>query len=111
LQAEGISRSHLVGQSYSRMLAQAYLARHPQAVDRLVLSSTGPADFGLSWLPAAYLIAVLLRMLPEPGSAQLASGKPRSFSTRTVTRRSATGSTLTPNRTRSPPWRCACSPP
>lgn len=65
LQAAGISRFHLVGQSYGGMLAQAYLARHPQAVDRLVLSSTGPADFSPLWLPAASLIAALLRLLPE----------------------------------------------
>ncbi len=65
LQAEGISRFHLVCQSYGGMLGQAYLARHPAMVDRLVLSSTGPADFSPLWLPAAYLLGVLVRVLPE----------------------------------------------
>jgi pimeloyl-ACP methyl ester carboxylesterase len=65
LQAEDMDRFHLVCQSYGGMLGQCYLARHPEAVDRLVLSSTGPADYGPLWLPAAYLITALLRVLPE----------------------------------------------
>jgi pimeloyl-ACP methyl ester carboxylesterase len=40
LRAEGIGRFHLVCQSYGGMLGQCYLARHPEEVDRLVLSST-----------------------------------------------------------------------
>lgn len=65
LQAEGISRFHLGCQSYGGVLAQPYLALHPQAVDRLVLSSTGPADYGPAWLLAEYLLIGLLRLLPE----------------------------------------------
>ncbi len=65
VEAEGIGRFHLVGQSYGGMLAQSYLARHPAAVRQLVLSSTGPADYGRRWLPVEYLIIGLLRVLPE----------------------------------------------
>jgi pimeloyl-ACP methyl ester carboxylesterase len=75
LAAESIGRFHLVGQSYGGMLAQAYLARHPSAVDRLVLSSTGPADFSPLWLPAAYLIAGLLRLLPERRVKTMLAGR------------------------------------
>lgn len=77
VQAEGISRFHLAGQSYGGMLAQAYLARHPQAVGRLVLSSTGPADFSPLWLPASYLIAALLGLLPERKVKAMLAGQLR----------------------------------
>ena len=43
LDADGIRRFHLAGQSYGGVPAQPLLACHPQAIDRLVLSSTGPA--------------------------------------------------------------------
>lgn len=75
LRAEGIPRFHLVCQSYGGMLAQCYLARHPEAVDRLVLSSTGPADYGPAWLPAEYLIIALLRVLPERRVKALLAGR------------------------------------
>jgi pimeloyl-ACP methyl ester carboxylesterase len=41
LDTERIGRFHLAGQSYGGVLAQPFLARHPQAVDRLVLSRPG----------------------------------------------------------------------
>jgi pimeloyl-ACP methyl ester carboxylesterase len=44
LATEDITRYHLAGQSYGWVLAQPFLARRPTAVDRLVLSSNGPAD-------------------------------------------------------------------
>jgi pimeloyl-ACP methyl ester carboxylesterase len=65
LQTEGIPRFHLGCQSYGGVLAQPYLALHPQAVDRLVLSSTGPADYGPAWLPVEYLVIGLVHLLPE----------------------------------------------
>ncbi len=77
LRSEGIGRFHLVCQSYGGMLAQAYLARHPQAVDRLVLSSTGPADYSPLWRPAAHLIIGLLRVLPERTVKTMLAGQLR----------------------------------
>jgi pimeloyl-ACP methyl ester carboxylesterase len=65
LQAERVERFHLGCQSYGGILAQPYLALHPQAVDRLVLSSTGPADYGRAWLPVEYIAIALVRILPE----------------------------------------------
>jgi pimeloyl-ACP methyl ester carboxylesterase len=68
LKAEKIERFILAGQSYGSILAQAYLARRPQAVEMLVLSSGGPADYGRAWLAADYLAIGLLRLLTERGA-------------------------------------------
>jgi pimeloyl-ACP methyl ester carboxylesterase len=65
LRAEGITRFGLGGQSYGGLLAQGYLALHPDSVDRLALSSTGPADYGRQWLLADYLGIGIVRLLPE----------------------------------------------
>jgi pimeloyl-ACP methyl ester carboxylesterase len=65
LAAEGVEAFTLGGQSYGGMLAQAYLAHRGAAVQQLVLSSTGPADFGKAWLPVEYLVIGLIRLLPE----------------------------------------------
>lgn len=65
LQTEGISTFALGGQSYGGLLAQAYLAHNAKAVARLILSSTGPADYGRGWLPVEYGIIALVRLLPE----------------------------------------------
>ena len=65
LENEGIDSFALAGQSYGGLLAQAYLARKTRAVDRLILSSTGPADYGKAWLPVEYAIIGLARLLPE----------------------------------------------
>lgn len=74
LDTERIRRFHLAGQSYGGVLAQPFLARHPQAVDRLVLSSTGPADYGRAWLPLEYLAISLARLLPEQRVKRLLAG-------------------------------------
>jgi len=74
LQAEGIGSFTLVGQSYGGMLAQAYLAHNPQAVERLILSSSGPADYGLAWLPVEYFLILLIRLLPEKTVKNLLTG-------------------------------------
>ena len=65
LQAEGVGNFVLGGQSYGGLLAQAYLAHKGKAVERLILSSTGPADYGKTWLPAEYACIALARLLPE----------------------------------------------
>lgn len=65
LRAEGITRFHLGGQSYGGLLAQGYLALHPDSVDRLVLSSSGPADYGQLWRLADYVGIAAARLLPE----------------------------------------------
>ncbi len=62
---EGIQTFALGGQSYGGLLAQAYLARHLQAVQQLILSSTGPANYGKSWLPVEYAAIGLAQLLPE----------------------------------------------
>ncbi len=41
LDAEGFERAHMVGGSYSGLLAQRFVRRYPGRVDRLVLSDTG----------------------------------------------------------------------
>lgn len=65
LQAEGVARCALAGQSYGGLLAQAYLAHVPAAVERLVLTSSGPADYGRAWLPVEQACIALARLLPE----------------------------------------------
>lgn len=65
LQTEGIDTFALGGQSYGGFLAQAYLAHKTEAVERLILSSAGPADYGKGWLPVEYAIIALVRLLPE----------------------------------------------
>jgi pimeloyl-ACP methyl ester carboxylesterase len=62
--AEGVERCVLVGQSYGGFLAQAYVAARPEVVEQLVLSSSGPADYGRGWLPVQYLFIGLVRVLP-----------------------------------------------
>jgi pimeloyl-ACP methyl ester carboxylesterase len=74
LQAEGIDRFVLGGQSYGGMLAQAYLAHRWKAVERIVLSSSGPADYGKAWLPAEYAAIALIRLLPEKRVKNLLAG-------------------------------------
>jgi hypothetical protein len=44
-------------------------------VDRLVLSSTGPADYGRAWLPVEYLAIGLVRVLPERRVKRLLAGQ------------------------------------
>lgn len=65
LAAEGVDSFMLGGQSYGGLLAQAYLAHKGNAVERLVLSSTGPANFSKAWLPVEYIAIALVRLLPE----------------------------------------------
>ncbi len=65
LRAEGITRFDLGGQSYGGLPAQAYLALHPDVIRRLVLSSTGPADYGQLWRLADYVGIAAARVLPE----------------------------------------------
>jgi pimeloyl-ACP methyl ester carboxylesterase len=74
LQAEGVQTFALGGQSYGGLLAQAYLAHKPQAVERLILSSSGPADYGKAWLPVEYIAIALARLLPEKIVKSLLAG-------------------------------------
>lgn len=71
LRAEGIERCDLAGQSYGGLLAQAFLAAHPEQIRRLVLSSSGPADYGRPWAPFLSLAAAAARVLPKRLSAGL----------------------------------------
>ncbi len=75
LHAERVDHFALAGQSYGGMLAQAYLADRPDAVERLILSSSGPADFGRAWLPVDYLAIGLARILPERSVKGLLVGR------------------------------------
>ncbi len=74
LQAEGVDTFALGGQSYGGLLAQAYLAYKPKAVERVILSSSGPADYGKAWLPVEYVFIVLARLLPEKTLKNLLGG-------------------------------------
>jgi pimeloyl-ACP methyl ester carboxylesterase len=65
LESEGIESMAIGAQSYGGMLAQAYLAHRPGVVRRLVLSSTGPADYSCAWLPVESIFIGLARLLPE----------------------------------------------
>ena len=71
LRAEEIGDFALGGQSYGALLAQAYLAYRRGAVERLVLSSSGPADYGRAWLPVEHFCLALARLLPEKGVKKL----------------------------------------
>lgn len=74
LAAEGVDSFALAGQSYGGMLAQAYLAHRPNDINRLVLSSAGPADYGRAWLPLETLAISLARVLPERVLMNLLAG-------------------------------------
>jgi pimeloyl-ACP methyl ester carboxylesterase len=74
LQAEGMDTFALGGQSYGGMLAQAYLAHRPRAVERLILSSTGSADYGKAWLPVEIAFMALARLLPEKNLKNMLAG-------------------------------------
>ena len=74
LQAEAVDSFSIGGQSYGGMLAQAYLAHQGNAVERLILSSTGPADYGKAWLPMESLCIALARLLPEKTVLNLLAG-------------------------------------
>jgi pimeloyl-ACP methyl ester carboxylesterase len=74
LQTEGVDAFVLGGQSYGGMLAQAYLVHKIRAVEKLILSSTGPADYGKAWLPAEYILMALARLLPEKAVKNLLVG-------------------------------------
>ncbi|MDQ5825503.1 MAG: alpha/beta hydrolase [Chloroflexota bacterium] len=64
LDAEGFQRAHIVGGSYSGLLAQRFVRRYPGRVDRLVLSDTGvPRPYrALKYRRYVWL----LRVLPMP---------------------------------------------
>ena len=74
LKTEKVERFILAGQSYGSLLAQAYLSRRPQAVEMLVISSGGPADYGRAWLAADYLAMGLVRLLPERSAKKMIFG-------------------------------------
>lgn len=44
LQAEGITRAHVIGGSFGGMVAQVFARTYPQMVDRLILSTTAIPD-------------------------------------------------------------------
>ncbi len=74
LDAEGVNTFLLGGQSYGGMLAQIYLAHKPHAVQKLILSSAGPADYGKSSLPVEYAFMALARLVPEKALLKLLVG-------------------------------------
>jgi len=75
LQTEGVDTFALAGQSYGGLLAQVYLAHKGKVVERLILSSTGPADYGKAWLFVEYFFIALARLLPEKTVKNLLAGK------------------------------------
>lgn len=74
LEKEEVETCPLGGQSYGGMLAQAYLARRNEAVERLILSSTGPANYGKAWLPVEGAFIGLARILPEKTLKKMLAG-------------------------------------
>jgi pimeloyl-ACP methyl ester carboxylesterase len=64
MDAEGFGRAHLVGGSYSGLLAQRFVRRYPGRVDRLVLSDTGVPRLERARRYRRYV--GLLRVLPMP---------------------------------------------
>ncbi|HEY0068425.1 MAG TPA: alpha/beta hydrolase, partial [Chloroflexia bacterium] len=64
LDAEGIERAHMVGGSYSGLLAQRFVRQYPGKVDRLVLSDTGVPRPERARKYRQYVR--LLRLLPMP---------------------------------------------
>jgi pimeloyl-ACP methyl ester carboxylesterase len=81
LTTENVDRFVLGGQSYGGLLAQAYLAHRTGAVERLILSSTGPGDYGKAWLPVEHVCIALARVLPEKTVKKALSGGLRKFVT------------------------------
>jgi len=76
LRTEGITTFTLAGQSYGGMLAQAYLAHKGPAVERLILSSTGPVSaIGKAWFPVLNVVVALVRILPEKNVKKLLAGE------------------------------------
>jgi pimeloyl-ACP methyl ester carboxylesterase len=55
LEAEGIERAHVVGGSYSGLIAQRFVRRHPERVASLVLSDTGAPSPARARKYAGYL--------------------------------------------------------
>jgi pimeloyl-ACP methyl ester carboxylesterase len=74
LRTEGIDTFVLGGQSYGGLLAQAFLAHRTKTVKRLILSSTGPANYGKSWLPVEYVAIALAHLLPEKTVKKMLTG-------------------------------------
>lgn len=71
LQALGFSRAHVYGTSFGGRVAQMLALRHPECVQRLVLSSTWPLPHALAHLNPQGLraIAELRSRLPETAEA------------------------------------------
>ncbi len=74
LQVERVERCILAGQSYGGLLAQVLLARQPEHVKRLILSSTGPANANPAWAWVDSFCAFLVQILSERPVKRLLSG-------------------------------------
>jgi pimeloyl-ACP methyl ester carboxylesterase len=76
LETEGLTNFTLAGQSYGGMLAQAYLAHQGMAVERLILTSTGPLSaIGKAWFPILNVVVALVRILPEKSVKKMLGGE------------------------------------
>jgi pimeloyl-ACP methyl ester carboxylesterase len=65
LEAEKVERYILAGQSYGGLLAQSFLVSQQNRVERLILSSSSPADFKYRRLFLERIAIGLIRILPE----------------------------------------------
>jgi pimeloyl-ACP methyl ester carboxylesterase len=63
LDAEGVAQADVLGSSFGGFVAQAFVARHPERVRRLVLANTGSPAAGP--LPVLPLLVRVLAVLPE----------------------------------------------
>lgn len=69
LDAEGISKAHVLGGSFGGMLAQVFVRQYPERVDRLIISTTTLPDAKLA---ERYLTA--LQMMSELPEAEALEG-------------------------------------
>lgn len=63
LTAEGIERVNVMGSSFGGYVAQCFVRRYADRVDRLILAETSVRHF-VSWGAPLYLLARLMRLLP-----------------------------------------------
>jgi len=66
LDREGVRRASVLGQSYGGMVAQVLIRSHPERVERLVLSSSGPLRGSRGMTTLLSVLTALAAVLPGP---------------------------------------------
>ena len=65
LDKEGIEKTNVLGQSYGGLVAQGFLCRYPEYVEKLVLSSTAPLHGSLMKPWQLWLALLIAQTLPD----------------------------------------------